>query len=37
MRPPARLGRGPLAGKQVLMTAGPTREFLDPVRFICNP
>ncbi len=33
----ARLGRGPLAGKKVLLTAGPTREFLDPVRFISNP
>lgn len=28
---------GPLAGKQVLVTTGPTREFLDPVRFISNP
>ncbi|MFU8858803.1 MAG: bifunctional phosphopantothenoylcysteine decarboxylase/phosphopantothenate--cysteine ligase CoaBC [Cyclonatronaceae bacterium] len=28
---------GPLAGKQVVVTAGPTREFLDPVRFISNP
>ncbi len=26
-----------LAGKQVLITAGPTREYLDPVRFISNP
>ncbi|MBN1207971.1 MAG: bifunctional phosphopantothenoylcysteine decarboxylase/phosphopantothenate--cysteine ligase CoaBC, partial [Myxococcaceae bacterium] len=33
----ARLGRGPLAGRGVLLTAGPTREFLDPVRFISNP
>jgi phosphopantothenoylcysteine decarboxylase/phosphopantothenate--cysteine ligase len=33
----ARLGKGPLAGKRVLLTAGPTREFLDPVRFISNP
>ncbi len=24
-------------GKRVLITAGPTREFLDPVRFISNP
>jgi len=32
-----RLGGGPLAGKKVLLTAGPTREFLDPVRFISNP
>ena len=28
---------GPLAGKRVLVTAGPTRESLDPVRFISNP
>lgn len=27
---------GPLAGKKVLVTAGPTREALDPVRFISN-
>lgn len=26
-----------LAGKQVLVTAGPTREFIDPVRFLSNP
>ncbi|HET9680196.1 MAG TPA: bifunctional phosphopantothenoylcysteine decarboxylase/phosphopantothenate--cysteine ligase CoaBC [Gammaproteobacteria bacterium] len=26
----------PLAGKQVLLTAGPTREAVDPVRFISN-
>ena len=26
----------PLAGKKVLVTAGPTREALDPVRFISN-
>ena len=29
--------RGALAGRRVLITAGPTREFLDPVRFISNP
>ncbi|KFE69412.1 bifunctional phosphopantothenoylcysteine decarboxylase/phosphopantothenate--cysteine ligase CoaBC [Hyalangium minutum] len=33
----ARIGQGPLTGKKVLLTAGPTREFLDPVRFISNP
>jgi phosphopantothenoylcysteine decarboxylase/phosphopantothenate--cysteine ligase len=27
---------GPLSGRRVLMTAGPTREPLDPVRFIGN-
>lgn len=27
----------PLSGKRVLVTTGPTREFLDPVRFISNP
>lgn len=26
-----------LAGKRVLVTAGPTREFIDAVRFISNP
>ena len=32
-----RLGASrPLAGVRVLLTAGPTREFLDPVRFISN-
>ncbi len=28
---------GPLAGVRVLVTAGPTREAIDPVRFISNP
>lgn len=28
--------RGPLAGKRVTITAGPTREAIDPVRFISN-
>ena len=28
---------GPLAGRRVVVTAGPTREFLDPVRFFSNP
>ncbi len=32
-----RLGHGALSGRRVLITAGPTREFLDPVRFISNP
>ena len=27
---------GPLAGRHVLVTAGPTREALDPVRFLSN-
>jgi len=27
---------GPLSGKRVLVTAGPTRERIDPVRFISN-
>ncbi|MDR1651909.1 MAG: bifunctional phosphopantothenoylcysteine decarboxylase/phosphopantothenate--cysteine ligase CoaBC [Synergistaceae bacterium] len=26
-----------LEGKKVLVTAGPTREYIDPVRFISNP
>ncbi len=29
-------GRSPLVGVNVLVTAGPTREALDPVRFISN-
>jgi len=33
-QPPA---GGPLAGRRVLVTAGPTREELDPVRFLSNP
>ena len=28
---------GPLKGKHVLITAGPTREHIDPVRVITNP
>lgn len=28
---------GPLTGKKIVVTAGPTREFIDPVRFISNP
>jgi phosphopantothenoylcysteine decarboxylase / phosphopantothenate---cysteine ligase len=28
--------RGALAGRRVVVTAGPTREPIDPVRFICN-
>src|SRR4029453_9599905 len=31
------LGEGPLAGMRGLVTAGATRGFLDPVRFISNP
>ncbi|MEX2403455.1 MAG: bifunctional phosphopantothenoylcysteine decarboxylase/phosphopantothenate--cysteine ligase CoaBC, partial [Balneolales bacterium] len=26
-----------LSGKKVVVTAGPTREFIDPVRFLSNP
>ena len=29
-------GEGPLAGRTVLITAGPTREAIDPVRYITN-
>ncbi|MEO1641997.1 MAG: bifunctional phosphopantothenoylcysteine decarboxylase/phosphopantothenate--cysteine ligase CoaBC [Pseudomonadota bacterium] len=29
-------GQGPLAGRHALITAGPTREPLDPVRFLSN-
>lgn len=28
---------GPLKGKRVLVTAGPTREHIDPIRVITNP
>lgn len=31
------LTRKDLGGRRVLVTAGPTREFLDPVRFLSNP
>jgi phosphopantothenoylcysteine decarboxylase/phosphopantothenate--cysteine ligase len=32
------LGRhGPLNGRHVVVSAGPTREFLDPIRFLSNP
>lgn len=29
--------KGPLSKKKVLVTTGPTREHIDPVRFISNP
>jgi phosphopantothenoylcysteine synthetase/decarboxylase len=29
-------GAGPLAGRRVLVTAGPTHEPIDPVRYIAN-
>ena len=32
----AAAGRGPLAGRTVLVTAGPTHEPVDPVRFLGN-
>ena len=32
----ARLGSGPLAGKHVIVTSGPTQEAIDPVRYIAN-
>lgn len=31
-----RRSAGPLVGKRVLVTAGPTREAIDPVRFVSN-
>lgn len=34
---PHRKEEGILKGKHVVVTAGPTREFMDPVRFISNP
>ena len=36
-RTAALLSRKDLKGKTVLVTAGPTREAIDPVRFISNP
>ncbi len=32
----AQLGEGPLKGKRVLVTSGPTHEPIDPVRYIAN-
>ena len=32
----ARLGAGPLTGKHILVTSGPTHEPIDPVRYIAN-
>ncbi|MCP5433177.1 MAG: bifunctional phosphopantothenoylcysteine decarboxylase/phosphopantothenate--cysteine ligase CoaBC [Alphaproteobacteria bacterium] len=32
----ASFGAGPLAGRRALVTAGPTREPIDPVRYIAN-
>ncbi|MCU0803004.1 MAG: bifunctional phosphopantothenoylcysteine decarboxylase/phosphopantothenate--cysteine ligase CoaBC [Rhodobacteraceae bacterium] len=32
----AMLGAGPLAGKHVIVTSGPTHEPIDPVRYIAN-
>lgn len=30
-------GHAPLAGRKVLVTAGPTVEWIDPVRYVSNP
>ena len=32
----AQLGNGPMSGKRVLVTSGPTHEPIDPVRYIAN-
>ncbi|MBT3141554.1 bifunctional phosphopantothenoylcysteine decarboxylase/phosphopantothenate--cysteine ligase CoaBC [Phaeobacter gallaeciensis] len=32
----AELGQGPLLGKRILVTSGPTHEPIDPVRYIAN-
>ncbi|KUJ73719.1 bifunctional phosphopantothenoylcysteine decarboxylase/phosphopantothenate synthase [Ruegeria marisrubri] len=32
----AALGKGPLTGKRILVTSGPTHEPIDPVRYIAN-
>ncbi|MDX1617629.1 MAG: bifunctional phosphopantothenoylcysteine decarboxylase/phosphopantothenate--cysteine ligase CoaBC [Balneolaceae bacterium] len=34
---PKKKSKKPLTGKTVVVTAGPTREYIDPVRFISNP
>jgi len=36
LQPTVDSGGGPLAGRTVLVTAGPTREPIDPVRYISN-
>lgn len=36
LEPHAGEADGPLAGKRVVITAGPTREAIDPVRYISN-
>jgi phosphopantothenoylcysteine decarboxylase/phosphopantothenate--cysteine ligase len=36
LQQPARLARRLLAGRKVVITAGPTREPIDPVRYITN-
>jgi phosphopantothenoylcysteine decarboxylase / phosphopantothenate---cysteine ligase len=33
---PMLVGSGPLSGQRVVITAGPTREPIDPVRFVTN-
>ncbi|MFN7951139.1 MAG: bifunctional phosphopantothenoylcysteine decarboxylase/phosphopantothenate--cysteine ligase CoaBC [bacterium] len=37
VEPPTPSVAGALAGVRAVVTAGPTREFLDPVRFVSNP
>ncbi len=37
LKPLPIVSEGKLAGKNVLVTAGPTVEWLDPVRFLSNP
>ncbi|QPM88877.1 bifunctional phosphopantothenoylcysteine decarboxylase/phosphopantothenate--cysteine ligase CoaBC [Pseudooceanicola algae] len=32
----ARIGQGPLTGRRILVTSGPTHEPIDPVRYIAN-
>lgn len=32
----AQLGQGPLTGKHIIVTSGPTHEPIDPVRYIAN-
>jgi len=37
LEPDSKTAKGRLSGKKVLVTAGPTVEWLDPVRFLSNP
>lgn len=36
-QPQGRKASGPLSGKTIVITSGPTHEYIDPVRFLTNP